>query len=30
MKLFVKSIALLLCMCLMACALSGCNLHAAT
>ena len=30
MKLFVKSIVLLLCMCLMACALSGCNLHAAT
>ena len=30
MKLFVKSIALLLCMCLMACAFSGCNLHAAT
>lgn len=30
MKLFVKSIALLLCMCLMTCAISGCNQHAAT
>ena len=28
MKLFMKSIALLLCMCLLACALSGCGLHA--
>ncbi len=30
MKLFVKLVALLLCMCLMACTLSGCNQHAAT
>ena len=29
MKLFIKSIALLLCMCLMACALSGCGQNAA-
>lgn len=30
MKLLMKYVALLLCMCLMACALSGCNQHAAT